>query len=82
MRRELIPFIESSIEKHQAFLESIEALEKLRAEEKKQAEQALVDKGEKAKAIEIARNLKSTNLTIEQIKTVTGLSEEEINAIQ
>jgi V8-like Glu-specific endopeptidase len=82
MRRELIPFIENSIEKHQAFLDSVDALEKLRAQEKQRQEQALVDKGEKTKTIEIARNLKSMNLTIEQIKTATGLSEEEINAIQ
>ena len=34
--------------------------------------------GEKAKAMEVARNLKSMNLTVEQIKAATGLTEAEI----
>ena len=41
-----------------------------------------IEKGEKAKAIEIARNLKSMNLTVEQIKAATHLTEDEINAIK
>jgi predicted transposase/invertase (TIGR01784 family) len=37
--------------------------------------------GEKAAKIEIARNLKSMNLTVDQIKAATGLTEDEIKAI-
>ena len=40
------------------------------------------DEGMKTKAIEIARNLKSMKLTMEQIKKATGLCEEEIKAIK
>ena len=36
----------------------------------------------KAKAIEIARNLKLMNLSINQIKAATGLTEDEINALK
>lgn len=38
--------------------------------------------GEKAAKIEIARNLKSMNLSVEQIKAATGLTEAEINDLK
>ena len=38
--------------------------------------------GENAKAIEIARNLKSMNLSIEQIRAATGLTADEIKTIK
>lgn len=37
--------------------------------------------GEKAKAVEIARNLKSMNLPMEAIKQATQLTDEEIEAL-
>ena len=89
MRKELLPFIEESIRKHQAFLENLDTLEALRAKEKERADQALIDKGkaqglaegkaegEKTKAIEIARKLISMNLPMDQIILVTGLTEDE-----
>jgi hypothetical protein len=85
LRADVLPFIEDSIAKHQAFLESMEALEALRAKERQDAEQALIDRGmakgmAKGK-IEIARNLKSMNLSVERIQAATGLTKEEIDAL-
>lgn len=40
------------------------------------------EEGKKEMTLKIARNLKSMKMTIEQIKTATGLSEEEINELR
>jgi predicted transposase/invertase (TIGR01784 family) len=40
-----------------------------------------VKEGERSKALEIARNLKSINLPMHQIQAATGLTEDDINAI-
>ncbi|MDP3935848.1 MAG: trypsin-like peptidase domain-containing protein [Alphaproteobacteria bacterium] len=90
MRLELLPFIDHSITIHQEFLANMDQIEEFQQREKQRQEQALIDKGidkgiiegEKAKAVEIARNLKSMNLTTDQIKAATGLTEDEISAIK
>jgi V8-like Glu-specific endopeptidase len=93
MRKELLPFIEDSIKTHQAFLESVEmhatALEALRAKQRQEVEQVLVDKGKaeakaeaKAKDIENARIMLRDKLPISKIVKYTGLTEDEINAIK
>lgn len=90
MRLELLPFIDNSIRRHQEFLDNMDKVEELQQKERERQEQALIEKGiakglaagEKTKAIEIARNLKSMKLTIEQIIAATGLTEDEIRAIK
>ena len=39
-------------------------------------------KGERAKALSIARGLLSTNLTIEEIARITGLTRDEVNHLR
>ena len=53
-----------------------------RAEGYKEGEAKGKSEGEKAAKIEIARNLKSMNLTVEQIIAATGLTADEIKAIK
>ncbi len=74
--------------KHEWDASAIEEQKLMDAEEKglkKGLEKGLekgISEGEKIKAIEIARNLKSMNLSIEQIKAATNLTEEEIFEIK
>lgn len=51
------------------------------AQEKEKSEKIGFDKGEKAKQIEIARNLLNESIDINVINKTTGLSIEEINNI-
>jgi len=41
-----------------------------------------IEKGERAKALSIARSLLSTNLTIEEIARITDLTREEVNHLR
>jgi V8-like Glu-specific endopeptidase len=94
MRKELLPFIEESIKTHQAFLENAaanaSAFEELRSKQKREAEQALIDKGlaagkaegEKAKAIEIARGMLTKKMDISLISELTGLTADEIKDLK
>lgn len=70
--------------KHERDARAIEDY-KLQQAEEKGLEKGLergISEGEKAAKIEIARNLKSMKLTIEQIIAATGLTADEIKAIE
>lgn len=82
MRLELLPFIESSITTHQAFLDHMGQIEEFQQKEKNRQEQTLIDKGiDKAKII-FARKLLARNRPLPEIAEDTGLTEEEIIAIK
>jgi predicted transposase/invertase (TIGR01784 family) len=66
--------------KHERNARAIEDY-KLEQAEKKGLEKGMAE-GEKIKAFEIARNLKLINLSIQQIKAATGLTEDEIDSIK
>lgn len=82
MRLELLPFIDDSIRRHQEFLDNMDKVEELQQKERQLQEQALIDKGEKAAKIEIARGMLAKKMDIELISDLTKLTEDEIKAIK
>lgn len=58
-----------------------EGIKKGRAEGRAEGEAIGMQKGEHNKALDIARNLKSFGMPINQIIAMTGLSEDDINAL-
>ncbi len=92
IRSELLPFIDNSIRLHQEFLSGMNQIKEMTKQTKQQREQELVDKGvtqgiaqEKAKSkeamVNVAKSLKAMSLPIGQIKSATGLTDDEIRKI-
>jgi hypothetical protein len=98
IRKDLLPFIEDSIRRHQAFLDKMGKIEELqqkeKEKEKQRQEQAIFDKAyaeafarasekaEKNATIEIARRMLAHKRPLDLIVKATGLTEEEVREIK
>lgn len=85
MRLELLPFIDHSIGRHQEFLDNVDQVEEWHEKERKRKEQVLIDKGIEQGLLQgkmtIARNLKSMNFSLDQIKLMAGLTDDEMREL-
>jgi V8-like Glu-specific endopeptidase len=83
MRLELLPFIESSIATHQAFLDNMDQIEAFQQKEKQRQEQALIDKGiAEGEAKQLARLIKQGIISMEKTLGSSDISEDVKNILK
>lgn len=83
MRLELLPFIESSIATHQAFLENMDQIEEFQQKEKQRKEQSLIDKGiAEGEAKQLARLIKQGIISMEKTLASSDISEDVKNILK
>jgi len=83
MRLELLPFIESSIATHQAFLDNMDQIEEFQQKEKQLQEQALIDKGiAEGEAKQLARLIKQGIISMDKTLASSDISEDVKNILK
>lgn len=83
MRLELLPFIESSIATHQAFLDNMDQIEEFQRKEKQRQEQELINKGiAEGEAKQLARLIKQEIISMEKTLASNDISDDVKNILR